>query len=106
MASSIVSAGAAEVRIDAGHDVEVAPPPLVGAISGLPVVRREERIPGRAWGGACRRRRRQVRFRVIVRLFDLDGDDMLFEELTLQAGTNLSGDDCPLVVDDARVTGE
>jgi hypothetical protein len=45
-------------------------------------------------------------FRVIVRLFDLDGDDMLFEELTLQAGTNLSGDDCPLVVDDARVTGE
>jgi hypothetical protein len=41
-------------------------------------------------------------FRVIVRLFDLDGEEMLFEELTLQAGTNLSGDDCPLVVDDAR----
>jgi hypothetical protein len=41
-------------------------------------------------------------FRVIVRLFDLDGEEMLFEELTLQTGTNLSGDDCPLVVDDAR----
>jgi hypothetical protein len=38
-------------------------------------------------------------------LFDLDGEEMLFEELTLRAGTNLSGDDCPLVVDDARVTG-
>jgi hypothetical protein len=37
-----------------------------------------------------------------VRLFDLDGEEMLFDELTLQTGTNLSGDDCPLVVDDAR----
>lgn len=44
-----------------------------------------------------------IGFRVSVRLFDLAGDEMLFEELTLQAGTNLSGDDCPLLVDDARM---
>lgn len=40
-------------------------------------------------------------FRVIVRLFDLGGDRKLAEELTLRAGTNLSGDDCALLVDDA-----
>jgi hypothetical protein len=40
-------------------------------------------------------------FRVIVRLFDLGGDRKLAGELTLRAGTNLSGDDCSLLVDDA-----
>ena len=41
-------------------------------------------------------------FRVLVRQYDLNGDGMLVEELVLRAGTNLSGDDCPLLVDDAR----
>jgi hypothetical protein len=44
-------------------------------------------------------------FRVVVHQFDLNGDGMLSEELTLRAGTNLSGDDCPLLVDDARTIG-
>lgn len=44
-------------------------------------------------------------FRVVVRMYDLRGTGMLFEELTLRAGTNLSGDDCALLVDDANVTG-
>ena len=43
------------------------------------------------------------RYRVIVRLYDLGGTGMLFEELTLRGGTNLSGDDCALLVDDASV---
>jgi len=44
-------------------------------------------------------------FRVLVRQYDLNGDGMLTEELTLRTGTNLSGDDCPLLVDDASVIG-
>jgi hypothetical protein len=44
-------------------------------------------------------------YRVIVRLFDLGNDGMLREELTLRAGTNLSGEDCLLLVDDARPNG-
>jgi hypothetical protein len=40
-----------------------------------------------------------------VRQYDLNGDGMLSEELTLRAGTNLSGDDCPLLIDDARTIG-
>jgi hypothetical protein len=44
-------------------------------------------------------------FRVVVRQYDLNGDGMLSEELILRAGTNLSGDDCPLLVDDARTIG-
>jgi hypothetical protein len=44
-------------------------------------------------------------FRVLVRLYDLKGDGMFWEELILRAGTNLSGDDCPLLVDDARTIG-
>jgi hypothetical protein len=44
-------------------------------------------------------------FRVIVRLYDLRGDEKLLDELTLRAGTNLSGDDCALLVDDARGIG-
>jgi hypothetical protein len=40
-----------------------------------------------------------------VRLYDLKGDGMFWEELILRAGTNLSGDDCPLLVDDARTIG-
>jgi hypothetical protein len=44
-------------------------------------------------------------FRVVVRQYDLNGDGMLSEELTLRAGTNLSGDDCPLLVDDAKTIG-
>jgi hypothetical protein len=43
-------------------------------------------------------------FRVIVRLYDLGGTGMLSEELTLRAGTNLSGDECALLVDDASVS--
>jgi hypothetical protein len=42
-------------------------------------------------------------FQVIVRLYDLGGTGILSEELTLRAGTNLSGDDCALLVDDANV---
>lgn len=44
-------------------------------------------------------------FRVLVRQYDLNGDGMLSEELTLRGGTNVSGDDCALLVDDARVIG-
>jgi hypothetical protein len=44
-------------------------------------------------------------FRVRVRQYDLNGDGMLSEELTLRAGTNLSGDDCPLLVEEARTIG-
>jgi hypothetical protein len=44
-------------------------------------------------------------YRVIVRLYDLGGDGMLREELALRAGTDLSGDDCPLLVDDASAIG-
>jgi hypothetical protein len=44
-------------------------------------------------------------FPAIVRLYDLGGTGMLSEELTLRAGTNLSGDDCELLVDDASVIG-
>ena len=44
-------------------------------------------------------------FRVIVRLYDLGGDKKLSDELTLRAGTNLSGDDCALLVDDASGVG-
>jgi hypothetical protein len=44
-------------------------------------------------------------FRVIVRLYDLRGDEKLSDELTLRPGTNLSGDDCALLVDDARGIG-
>lgn len=44
-------------------------------------------------------------FRVLVRQYNLNGDGMLSEELTLRAGTNVSGDDCALLVDDARVIG-
>jgi hypothetical protein len=42
-------------------------------------------------------------FQVIARLYDLGGTGMLSEELTLRTGTNLSGDDCALLVDDASV---
>jgi len=44
-------------------------------------------------------------FRVIVRLYDLGGDQKLSDELTLRAGTNLSGDVCALLVDDASRIG-
>lgn len=44
-------------------------------------------------------------FRVIVRLYDLGGTGMLAEELTLRAGTNMSGDECALLVDDASAIG-
>jgi hypothetical protein len=44
-------------------------------------------------------------YRVIVRLYDLAGSGMLDEELTLRAGTNISGEDCALLVDDAGVVG-
>jgi hypothetical protein len=44
-------------------------------------------------------------FRVIVRLYDLGGDKKLSDELTLRAGTNLAGDDCALLVDDATGIG-
>jgi hypothetical protein len=44
-------------------------------------------------------------FRVIVRLYDLGGDKKLSDELILRAGTNLSGDDCALLVDDASGIG-
>jgi Kelch motif len=44
-------------------------------------------------------------FRVLVRQYDLKGDGMLSEELTLRAGTNLSGGDCSLLVDDAKTIG-
>jgi len=44
-------------------------------------------------------------FRVIVRQYDLSGDGKISEELLLRAGTNLSGDDCPLLVDDATAIG-
>ena len=43
-------------------------------------------------------------YRVIVRLYDLAGTGMLFEQLTLRAGTNLSGEDCPLIVDNVSVS--
>ena len=33
---------------------------------------------------------------------DLGGDKKLSDELTLRAGTNRSGDDCALLVDDAE----
>jgi hypothetical protein len=42
-------------------------------------------------------------FRVVARLYDLGGTGMLFEELTLRAETNLSGDECALIVDDASL---
>jgi hypothetical protein len=44
-------------------------------------------------------------FRVVVRQYDLNGEGMLSEELTLRAGTNLSGDECALLVDDASAIG-
>jgi hypothetical protein len=45
-------------------------------------------------------------FRVIVRMYDLGrGDKKLSDELTLRAGTNLSGDDCALLVADASGIG-
>jgi hypothetical protein len=44
-------------------------------------------------------------FRVVMRLYDLGGTGMLSEELTLRAGTNLSGDDCAQLVDHASVIG-
>jgi hypothetical protein len=44
-------------------------------------------------------------FRVIVRLYDLGGDEKLSDELTLRAGTSLSGDDCALLVDAAMAIG-
>jgi hypothetical protein len=42
-------------------------------------------------------------FRVVVRMYDLGGDGKFSEELTLRADTNLAGDTCALVVDDAVV---
>jgi hypothetical protein len=44
-------------------------------------------------------------FWVTVRQYDLSGGGKISEELLLQAGTNLSGDDCPLLVDDATAIG-
>jgi hypothetical protein len=44
-------------------------------------------------------------FRVRVRMYHLWSDAMSSEELTLRPGTNLSGDECPLLVDDARTIG-
>jgi len=44
-------------------------------------------------------------FRVDVRLYNLGGEGKLAEELTLRQGLNLSGDECPLVVDDVRAIG-
>jgi len=44
-------------------------------------------------------------FRVKVRLYNLGGEGKLSEELTLRQGVNLSGDECPLVVDDVRAIG-
>jgi hypothetical protein len=41
-------------------------------------------------------------FRVYVRLYNLGGEEKLAEELTLRQGLSLSGDECPLVVDDVR----
>jgi hypothetical protein len=42
-------------------------------------------------------------FSVLVRMYDLGGTEKFSEELTLRLGTNLSGDECELVVDDVRV---
>jgi hypothetical protein len=39
-------------------------------------------------------------FGVAVRMYDLGGTGKFSEELTLRAGTNVSGDECVLVVDD------
>jgi hypothetical protein len=44
-------------------------------------------------------------FRINVSLYDLGGTGMLSEELTLRAGTNLSRDECALLVDDASAIG-
>jgi hypothetical protein len=42
-------------------------------------------------------------FSVVVRMYDLGGTEKFSEELTLRPGTNLSGDECELVVDDVNV---
>jgi hypothetical protein len=44
-------------------------------------------------------------FRVVARQYNLNGEGMLSEELTLRAGTNLSGDECALLVHDASAIG-
>ncbi|MDP9327967.1 MAG: hypothetical protein M3P10_07150 [Actinomycetota bacterium] len=43
-------------------------------------------------------------FVVEVRMWDLNGNGKVIEELTLRPGRNLAGDDCQLVVDDARLS--
>jgi hypothetical protein len=44
-------------------------------------------------------------FRVDMRLYNLGGEGKLAKELTLRQRLNLSGDECPLVVDDVRAIG-
>jgi hypothetical protein len=38
-------------------------------------------------------------------MYDLGGNEKLSDQLTLRAGTSLSGDDCSLLVDDGRRIG-
>ena len=44
-------------------------------------------------------------FVVEVRMWNLKGSGKVVEQLTLRPGTNLAGDDCELVIDDARLIG-